>query len=209
MPCFAGPSGTGKTMAAEVIARELGLDLYKIDLSGVVSKLHRRDEKNLDRIFAAAEHANAILFFDEADALFGKRSEVRDSHDRYANIEISYLLQQMEQYDGIAILATNLRQNLDEPSCAAWPSPSISLSPTRPAAPHLGRAFGPPAPLAPDVDLAFLARQFKLSGGNIKNIALAAAFLAAADRGAVAHGPPPRPPRASTRRWASAVARGA
>jgi AAA+ superfamily predicted ATPase len=111
---FAGPSGTGKTMAAEIIANELELDLYKIDLSGVVSKYIGQTEKNLDRIFTAAENANAILLFDEADALFGKRSEVRDSHDRYANIEISYLLQKMEEYDGIAILATNLRQNLDE-----------------------------------------------------------------------------------------------
>ena len=101
-------------MAAEIIANELGLDLYKIDLSGVVSKYIGETEKNLDRIFAAAENANAILFFDEADALFGKRSEVRDSHDRYANIEIAYLLQKMEEYEGIAILATNLRQNLDE-----------------------------------------------------------------------------------------------
>ena len=111
---FAGPSGTGKTLAADVIARELGLDLYTVDLSGVVSKYIGETEKNLERIFSSAEDANAILFFDEADALFGKRSEVRDSHDRYANIEIAYLLQQMEQYEGVAILATNLRQNMDE-----------------------------------------------------------------------------------------------
>ena len=111
---FTGPSGTGKTMAAEILANELGLDLYKIDLSSVVSKWIGETEKNLDRIFTAAENANAILFFDEADALFGKRSEVRDSHDRYANVEISYLLQKMEEYEGIAILATNLRANLDE-----------------------------------------------------------------------------------------------
>src|SRR5262249_60912162 len=111
---FAGPSGVGKTMAAEVVARELQLELYKIDLSGVVSKYLGETEKNLDKIFTAAENANAILFFDEADALFGKRSEVRDSHDRYANIEISYLLQKMEQYEGIAILSTNLRNNMYE-----------------------------------------------------------------------------------------------
>src|SRR5678816_191608 len=97
-----------------IIANELGMDLYKIDLSGVVSKYIGETEKNLDRVFAAAEHANGIVFFDEADALFGKRSEVRDSHDRYANIEISYLLQKMEQFDGVAILATNLRGNLDD-----------------------------------------------------------------------------------------------
>lgn len=111
---FAGPSGTGKTMAAEVIANELGLDLYKIDLSAVVSKYIGETEKNLNRIFTEAEHSNAILFFDEADALFGKRSEVKDAHDRYSNIEIAYLLQKMEEYDGITILATNLRQNIDE-----------------------------------------------------------------------------------------------
>src|SRR5207302_8258339 len=111
---FAGPSGTGKTMAAEVIAHELELDLYKIDLSGVVSKWVGETEKNLGRIFAAAENANAILFFDEADALFGKRSEVRDSHDRYANVEVAYLLQKMDRFEGVAILATNLRQNMDE-----------------------------------------------------------------------------------------------
>ena len=111
---FAGPSGTGKTMAAEIMAGELGLDLYKIDLSTVVSKYIGETEKNLARIFDEAETTNAILFFDEADALFGKRSEVRDAHDRYANIEISYLLQRMEEYDGIVILATNLRKNMDE-----------------------------------------------------------------------------------------------
>ena len=111
---FAGPSGTGKTMAAEIIARELGLDMYKIDLSMVVSKYIGETEKNLARIFAEAETSNAILFFDEADALFGKRSEVRDSHDRYANVEIAYLLQRMEEYEGVVILATNLRKNMDD-----------------------------------------------------------------------------------------------
>src|SRR5262249_18629548 len=111
---FAGPSGTGKTLAAEVIPRELGYDLFRIDLSAIVSKYIGETEKNLDRVFAAAEYANAVLFFDEADALFGKRSEVKDAHDRYANIEIAYLLQKMEQFDGLAILATNLKQNLDE-----------------------------------------------------------------------------------------------
>src|SRR5207253_1817000 len=111
---FSGPPGTGKTMAAEVIASELRLDLYKIDLSRVVSKYIGDTERNLDRIFTAAENSNAILFFDEADALFGKRSEVKDSHDRYANIEIGYLLQKMEKYEGIAILATNVKHHMDE-----------------------------------------------------------------------------------------------
>src|SRR5206468_12484750 len=112
---FAGESGTGKTMAGQVLARDLGLDLFRIDLATVVSKYIGETEKNLDRIFDAAEGSNAILFFDEADALFGKRSEVRDSHDRYANIEISYLLTKMDQYEGVAsFLATNMRGNLDE-----------------------------------------------------------------------------------------------
>ena len=177
---FAGPSGTGKTMAAEVIANELGLDLYKIDLSGVVSKYIGETEKNLDRIFSAAEHANAILFFDEADALFGKRSEVRDSHDRYANIEISYLLQKMEQYQGIAILATNLRQNLDESFVRRLAFTVNFPFPDEASRLRIWQGIWPEAtPRSDDVDLSFLAKQFKLSGGNIKNAVLAAAFLAA------------------------------
>src|SRR3990167_1330299 len=111
---FAGQSGTGKTMAADIIAGVLGLDMYKIDLSGIVSKYIGETEKNLSTIFAEAETSNAILFFDEADALFGKRSEVKDAHDRYANIETAYLLQRMEEYSGPVILATNLKMNLDE-----------------------------------------------------------------------------------------------
>jgi AAA+ superfamily predicted ATPase len=183
---FAGPSGTGKTMAAEIIANELGLDLYKIDLSGVVSKYIGETEKNLDRIFRAAENANAILFFDEADALFGKRSEVRDSHDRYANIEISYLLQKMEAYDGIAILATNLRQNLDDAFVRRLAFTVHFPFPDEASRRRVWAGIWPAeTPLAEDVDLDYLARQFKLSGGNIKNIALAAAFLAAEDGGRV------------------------
>src|SRR5205085_1824285 len=111
---FAGASGTGKTMAAEVIARHLALDLYRIDLSGVINKYVGETEKNLRRVFDAAERSGAILFFDEADALFGTRTEVRDSHDRYANIEVNYLLQRMEDYSGLAILATNRKQALDQ-----------------------------------------------------------------------------------------------
>ena len=177
---FVGPSGTGKTMAAEIIAQELQLDLYKIDLSGVVSKYIGETEKNLDRIFTAAENANAILLFDEADALFGKRSEVRDSHDRYANIEVSYLLQKMEQFEGITILATNLRQNLDEAFVRRLAFTVHFPSPGEADRRRIWEGIWPSAvPLGQDVDLAFLARQFKLTGGNIKNIALAAAFLAA------------------------------
>jgi AAA+ superfamily predicted ATPase len=183
---FAGPSGTGKTMAAEIIANALGLDLYKIDLSGVVSKYIGETEKNLDRIFRAAENANAILFFDEADALFGKRSEVRDSHDRYANLEISYLLQKMEAYDGIAILATNLRQNLDDAFVRRLAFTVHFPFPDEASRRRVWAGIWPvETPLATDVDLDALARQFKLSGGNIKNIALAAAFFAAEDGGLV------------------------
>ena len=177
---FYGPSGTGKTLAAEVLARELGLDLYRIDLSGVVSKYIGETEKNLGRIFAAAENSNAILFFDEADALFGKRSEVRDSHDRYANLEVAYLLQKMETYAGIAILATNLRGNMDEAFArrlgytVEFPLPDAGLRQ------RLWRAMFPAgAPLAQTVDFGWLARQFELSGGNIRNAVLSAAFLAA------------------------------
>ena len=177
---FAGPSGTGKTMATEIIASELGLDLYKIDLSGVVSKYIGETERNLDRVFSAAEDANAILFFDEADALFGKRSEVRDSHDRYANIEISYLLQKMEEYEGLAILATNLKANLDEAFTRRLAFTIHFPFPDDASRLRIWRGIWPASmSLDSGVDLEFLAKQFKLSGGNIKNIALAAAFLAA------------------------------
>jgi hypothetical protein len=179
---FSGPPGTGKTMAAEVVANELGLDLYKIDLSQVVSKYIGETEKNLDRVFAAAESASAILFFDEADALFGKRSEVRDSHDRYANVEVSYLLQKMEEYEGVAILATNLRQQLD---AAFLRRISFVLNFPFPDEESRRRiwqgAWPEETPLDPEVDGAALARRFQLAGGNIKNIAVAAAFLAAAE----------------------------
>lgn len=176
---FAGPSGVGKTMAAEVIASELDLDLYKIDLSSVVSKYIGETEKNLDRIFNAAENANAILFFDEADALFGKRSEVKDSHDRYANIEISYLLQRMEMYDGVAILATNLRQNLDEAFLRRLAFTVHFPFPSQHDRKLIWMTIWPSAvPLDPETDFEFLAASFKLSGGNIKNVALSAAFLA-------------------------------
>jgi AAA+ superfamily predicted ATPase len=183
---FAGSSGTGKTMAAEVIAHELALDLYKIDLSGVVSKYIGETEKNLDRIFDAAESSNAILFFDEADALFGKRSEVRDSHDRYANIEISYLLQKMEEYEGVAILATNLRQNLDDAFTRRLTFSIHFPLPDEESRERIWRGvWTAETPLADDVDVGVLAHRFRLSGGNIRNIALGAAFLAAESRDAV------------------------
>ena len=182
---FAGPSGTGKTMAAGVIAAELGLDLYAVDLSMVVSKYIGETEKNLARVFDAASDTDAVLFFDEADALFGKRSEVRDAHDRYANIEIAYLLQRMEQYDGLAVLATNLRHHLDEAFTRRldvivdFPFPGVEERR------RIWRACLPPElPLAADVDLVEAA-QFRLAGGNIRNAALGAAYLAAADDGRV------------------------
>lgn len=183
---FAGPSGSGKTMAAEVIANELKLDLYKIDLSGVVSKYIGETEKNLNRIFSTAENANCILFFDEADALFGKRSEVRDSHDRYANIEISYLLQKMEQHEGITILASNLRQNMDEAFVRR-----LSFVVHFPFPDEINRRsiwdriWPIGIPLDENIDVDYLCREFKFSGGQIKNIALAASFLAAANGGIV------------------------
>lgn len=183
---FAGPSGTGKTMAAEIMTNELGLDLYKIDLATVVSKYIGETEKNLDRIFKEAQDSNSILFFDEADAIFGKRSEVRDSHDRYANIEIAYLLQKMEEYQGIVILATNLHKNLDEAFARR-----MHFSVEFPFPEEADRfriwqkAFPEAAPLSQDIDLGFMARQFKITGGNIKNIALSAAFLAVEDSGMV------------------------
>jgi AAA+ superfamily predicted ATPase len=183
---FSGPPGTGKTMAAEVIANELQLDLYKIDLSQVVSKYIGETEKNLDRIFTAAENANAILLFDEADALFGKRSEVKDAHDRYANIEIGYLLQKMEEFEGITILATNLRQNLDEAFVRRLAFVVPFPSPDEASRRRIWEMIWPAEmPLDPDIDFCSLAQRFKLSGGHIKNIALSAAFLAAETGGPV------------------------
>ncbi len=183
---FAGESGTGKTMSADIMAGELGLDLYKVDLSTVVSKYIGETEKNLDRIFTEAATSNAILFFDEADAIFGKRSEVKDSHDRYANIEISYLLQRMEMYDGVVILATNLRANLDDAFTrrlhfvVEFPFPEAS---DRERIWQVN--FPKETPLLPDVDFKVLAERFRIPGGNIRNIILAAAFLAAEDGQAV------------------------
>src|SRR5262249_18548329 len=143
-------------------------------------------EKNLDRIFTAAENANAILLFDEADALFGKRSEVRDSHDRYANLEISYLLQKMEQHEGIAILATNLRQNLDEAFVRRLTFTIHFPFPDGSDRQRIWERIWPaPTPLSEDVDLRLLSQQFKLSGGNIKNAALASAFMAAGNNCAI------------------------
>lgn len=166
-------------MAAEVIARELALDVYRIDLATVVSKYIGETEKNLRRVFDAAEEGGAILFFDEADALFGKRSEVKDSHDRYANIEINYLLQRMEQYRGLAVLATNRKGDLDPAFLRRvrfvvnFPFPDIALRT------EIWRRIFPAGTPLDELDVSKLAR-LKVAGGNIRNIALNAAFLAAA-----------------------------
>lgn len=183
---FSGPPGTGKTMAAEVIASDLQLEIYKIDLSQVVSKYIGDTEKNLDRIFAAAVTANAILLFDEADALFGKRSEVRDARDRYANLEIGYLLQKMEEYEGIAILSTNLRQNLDEAFVRRLHFIVEFPFPDETDRRRIWQVIFPPeTPLCNDVDFDLLATRVRLAGGNIKNIALTAAFYAAQSGNAI------------------------
>ncbi len=186
---FTGPSGTGKTMAAEIIAAELGLDLYRIDLAAVVSKYIGETEKNLERIFTSAADANAVLFFDEADALFGKRSEVRDAHDRYANIEVAYLLQRIESYEGLVILATNLRQNMDEAFVRRLQFIVDFPFPDEAHRRQIWQVLFPAeTPRSADIDIGYLAQRFRLAGGNIKNIVLGAAFLAAADGGAVTMG---------------------
>jgi SpoVK/Ycf46/Vps4 family AAA+-type ATPase len=177
---FSGSPGTGKTLAAQVIASELQLDLYKIDLSGVVSKYIGETEKNLAKIFQEAETSNAILFFDEADALFGKRTEVSDAHDRYANIETSYLLQKMEEYEGVVIMATNLCENMDDAFTrrirfiVEFPFPDevsrLNIWQTH---------FPQEAPLSEQIDFEYLSQELKISGGSIKNIVLNSAFLAA------------------------------
>jgi hypothetical protein len=177
---FAGDSGTGKTMSAEVIAASLGMDLYTVNLATVVDKYVGETEKNLERIFTEAAGVNGVLLFDEADAIFGKRSEVRDAHDRYANIESAYLLQRMETFDGIAVLATNLRANLDEAFTRRldvvvdFPTPDETL--------RRGlwdRCLGAGLPRGTDLDLDFLASAFELAGGHIRSAAVTAAYLAA------------------------------
>jgi hypothetical protein len=181
---FAGPSGTGKTMAAEVLAAELRLDLYRIDLSSVVSKYIGETEKNLRRVFDAAEEGGAILLFDEADALFGKRTEVKDSHDRYANIEVSYLLQRMEAYRGLAILTTNMRRALDQAFLRRLRFVVEFPFPNAEQRREIWRRVFPLETPTEGLDTGLLA-QLNLAGGNIRNVALQAAFLAAEDDEAV------------------------
>ncbi|MGW2019907.1 ATP-binding protein [Streptomyces sp. NPDC001927] len=177
---FAGESGTGKTMSAEVVAAELGMELYVVDLSTVVDKYIGETEKNLERIFAEASEVNGVLLFDEADAIFGKRSEVKDAHDKNANLESAYLLQRMESFDGIAVLTTNLRANLDEAFTrridviADFPMPDA-----RQRLALWDRCLGPALPRDEDLDLRFCADRFELAGGSIRACAVTAAYLAA------------------------------
>jgi len=181
---FAGDSGTGKTMAAEVIANELQLDLYRIDLSQVVNKYIGETEKNLKKVFDAAERSGAILLFDEADALFGKRSEVKDSHDRYANIEVSFLLQRMETYNGLAILTTNLRKTIDSAFLRRLRFVVNFPFPDSQYRSHIWQRVFPNQTPVKDLEYKKLAR-LNIAGGSIRNIALNAAFIAANDKQAV------------------------
>ncbi len=184
---FAGSPGTGKTMCAQVIAHELNMELYKINLSQIVSKYIGETEKNLKALFSEAKNASCILFFDECDALFGKRSEVKDSHDRNANVEVAYLLQQIEEYDGVCILATNLVGNIDAAFMRRITYVVHFPFPEAPAREAIYRGLMPKdAPLAEDIDWRFLGEKFELSGGHIKNIVLSAAFMAAGENTPIA-----------------------
>ncbi len=179
---FAGSPGTGKTMCAQVIAHELNMEIYKINLSQIVSKYIGETEKNLRALFTEAKNASCILFFDECDALFGKRSEVKDAHDRNANVEVAYLLQQIEEYDGVCILATNLMGNIDAAFMRRITYVVHFPFPEPPAREAIYRGLLPAdAPVAEDIDWRFLAEKFEFSGGHIKNIVLSAAFMAAGE----------------------------
>ena len=179
---FAGAPGTGKTMCAQVIAGELSMEMYKINLSQIVSKYIGETEKNLRAVFTEAKNANCILFFDECDALFGKRSEVKDAHDRNANVEVAYLLQQIEEYDGVCILATNLIGNIDEAFMRRMTYVVHFPFPDAAARERIFRGLVPSeTPLSEDVNWSFLAEKFEISGGHIKNIVLSAAFMAAGE----------------------------
>lgn len=179
---FTGPPGTGKTMAAQVVAHELGLEIYKVDLSKVVSKYIGESEKNLSEVFDSAKKSNVILLFDETDALFGKRTEVKDSHDKNANLETSYLLQKMEEYDGITIMTTNFVENIDK---AFFRRISYVVNFTFPDAAlrkEIWRKMYPKeTPLSKDIDFDFLADRFEIAGGSIKNVVITSAFMAASE----------------------------
>jgi AAA+ superfamily predicted ATPase len=176
---FSGPSGTGKTLAAEVIAFELGLDVFKLDLSSVVSKYIGETEKNLELVFDAAGAGNMVLFFDEADALFGKRSEVKDARDRYANIEVSYLLQRLEAYEGLVVMATNFEKNVDEAFLRRIHARIEFELPGPPERATIWRQNLPAAAPVGELDIDWLAESFEITGGSIRNAVVHAAFIAA------------------------------
>jgi SpoVK/Ycf46/Vps4 family AAA+-type ATPase len=181
---FAGSPGTGKSLAAHVVADTLGMDLYSVDISSLVDKYVGETEKNLERVFTEAESLNAVLFFDEADSIFGSRSEVKDAHDRYANQEVAYLLQRMEQFDGITILATNLRGNLDPAFSRRLHFVIHFPDPDEMTKRHLWDYHLSHLRLidaADPVDIDVLARTLDLAGGDIRNIVLSAAYQAAAE----------------------------
>jgi SpoVK/Ycf46/Vps4 family AAA+-type ATPase len=183
---FAGDSGTGKTMSAEVVAADLGLDLYIIELSTVIDKYIGETSKNLERIFSQADKVNGVLLFDEADALFGKRSSVSDAKDRHANVEVAYLLQRMESFDGVAILTTNLSSNLDEAFVRRLDAIIDFPSPDPVQRELLWRSkLRPELPQDADLDVRFLAERFKLSGAEIRNVVVTAAYLAGEEGGSV------------------------
>jgi SpoVK/Ycf46/Vps4 family AAA+-type ATPase len=177
---FSGPSGTGKTMAAEILANHLHLDLFRIDLAAVVSKYIGETEKNLRRVFDAAERSGAVLFFDEADALFARRSEVKDSHDRYANMEVNYLLQRMEDYRGLAILATNMKSLIDQAFLRRLRFIVDFPFPDAHQRSGIWQTVFPQRAPVDGLDFAALAR-LEIPGGNIRNIVLNAAFQAAGE----------------------------
>lgn len=179
---FSGPPGTGKTMAAQVVANELGLELYKVDLSQVISKYIGETEKKLNQLFNEAKESNVILFFDETDAIFGKRTEVKDSHDKNANVETSYLLQKMEEYDGITIMTTNYIENIDKAFFRRISYVIHFAFPDSDARKKIWMKMYPEEmPLSKDIDFDYLSTQFEISGGNIKNVVVASAFMAARD----------------------------
>ncbi len=176
---LAGPPGTGKTMVAQLLAKELGYDLYRIDLSQVVNKYIGETEKNLGKIFDEAETSHAVLFFDEADSLFAKRTDVKSSNNRYANLEVNYLLQRMETFDGVTLLATNLEQGMDEAFKRRVRFSITFEVPEHNERRRLWRSMFPPqVPLAADIDWDTLAKRFEMAGGYIKKAALRAALLA-------------------------------
>lgn len=179
---FTGPPGTGKTMAAQVVASELNLEICRVDLSRIVSKYIGETEKNLAAVFDGAKKSNVILLFDETDALFGKRTEVKDSHDKHANLETAYILQKMEEYDGITIMTTNLAENLDAAFFRRisyvihFPLPDVNSRKI-----IWQKMYPKSAPLSKGVDFDFLSKKFEFSGGNIKNIVITSTFMAASE----------------------------